>query len=493
MMASSAAKPQPRVLAEPRRDRAIGVALTDRRITLSALWPRLFAPVDAASIGVFRFAFGALLLWEVFRYVQYGWIANYYIDPVYNFPYIGFSWVKPWAGNGMYYHFGGLALLSVLMMFGIWYRVTSVLLFLTFTYIFLLEKAHYLNHFYLISLISFILIFVPANRAFALPFRRHKARVGPPQTVPTWALWLLRAQLTIVYVYGGLSKFNGDWLRGEPMRMWLRNKTDFPIIGRWFTDEWMVYAFSYGGLLFDLTIAPLLLWSRTRPYAFVAALLFHLTNNELFHIGIFPWMALAATVLFFPPSLPRRLSGGVKPAVNKSRRRNRRVVEPVPAAFAFQPGQRAVVALLALFLAVQVLIPQRHHLYSGNVAWTEEGSRFSWRMKLRAKGGSIALFMTDSATQITTQIDPDPYLTGRQTAQIATHPDMLVQFSHYLEGQFRQQGYGDVEIRAQAMVSLNGREPQLMVDPEVDLTVIHLGPGHVDRVLPLTTPLRTGD
>jgi hypothetical protein len=467
--------------------------VTDRRITLSALWARLFAPVDAASIGVFRIAFGGLMLWEVFRYVQYGWIARYYIDPAYTFPYIGFSWVQPWAGNGMYYHFAGLAILSVLLMLGIWYRVISVLFFLTFTYIFLLEKAHYLNHFYLISLLSFILIFVPANRAFALSFRRHKKRASLFHTVPTWALWLLRAQLTIVYFYGGIAKLNGDWLRGEPMRMWLRDRTEFPIIGRWFTEEWMVYAFSYGGLLFDLTIAPLLLWSRTRPYAFIAALFFHLSNNELFQIGIFPWMALAATILFFPPSLPRRLFGGVKPHVVKPRRRNPLAADLAPAAIALQPGQRVVVALLALFLAVQVLMPVRHYLYPGNVAWTEEGHRFSWRMKLRAKGGSIALFMTDPATQETTQIDPGEYISGRQTAQIATHPDMLVQFSHYLEGQLREQGYGDVEIRAQAMVSLNGREPQLIVDPEVDLTAIHLGPGHEDWILPLTTPLRSSD
>ncbi len=72
---------------------------------------------------------------------------------------------------------------------------------------------------------------------------------------------------------------------------------------------------------------------------------------------------------------------------------------------------------------------------------------------------------------------------------MATHPDMLVQFSHYLEGQLRDQGYGDVEIRARTMVSLNGREPQVLVDPEVDLTEIRLGLEPVDWIQPLTNPL----
>ncbi len=412
-MASTPAESAGRAFPLSWRGRTFGASLAHRRISLSAFWARLFAPVDAASLGVFRIAFGAIMLWEVFRYVEFGWIARYYIDPAYNFPYIGFSWVKPWPGNGMYWHFAVLGLLSLMVSLGVWYRVTSILVFFSFTYIFLLEKAHYLNHFYFISLLSFILIFVPAHRAFALPIGRTKKRSASPSTVPTWALWLLRAQLSIVYFYGGLAKINGDWLRGEPMRTWLADETNFPMIGRWFTDEWMVYAFSYGGLLFDLTIAPLVLWSRTRPYAFVAAIFFHLTNNELFQIGIFPWMALAATVLFFPLSLPRRVFGGTKPRVIKRRRRIRQDADAVPVAIALRPGQRAIVALLVLFLAVQVLVPLRHYLYPGNVAWTEEGHRFSWRMKLRSKGGWVALFMTDPATGTTTQIDPNQYLTAR--------------------------------------------------------------------------------
>ena len=134
-----------------------------------------------------------------------------------------------------------------------------------------------------------------------------RGRAHCPETVPVWALWLLRAQVGIIYIYGGVAKLNGDWLRGEPMRTWLRHRVDDPSLASLVAEEWVVGLFSYGGLLFDLLVVPLLLWRRTRALAFVAALGFHLTNAALFQIGIFPWLMIAATTVFFTPDWPRRV------------------------------------------------------------------------------------------------------------------------------------------------------------------------------------------
>ena len=281
--------------------------------------------------------------------------------------------------------------------------------------------------------------------------------------------------------------------------MWLANRTDFPVIGRWFTAEWMVYAFSYGGLLFDLLIVPALLWRRTRWPAFALALAFHWTNSRLFSIGIFPWLALGASLLFFPPDLPRRVVRRV---------RSWRVVAafaPIPPA----PGgsqvaaatapivptrwQVVTVALVGLYLAVQLVVPLRHHLYPGNVAWTEEGHRFSWRMKLRSKSGDVRFFVTDPATGRTSEIDPDRYLSGRQIGDMATQPDMIMQFAHHYERSMRKAGFGDLEVRAEAWVSLNGRAPQLMIDPTVDLTTVGHTIGPASWILPLETDLAAAD
>jgi vitamin K-dependent gamma-carboxylase len=146
---------------------------------------RLFAPVDIASLVYFRVAFGAIMLWEVWRYFDHGWIKRYYIDPLFHFKYYGFDWVRPWPGDGMYLHFYVLGALAICVAVGLFYRVSTTLFFLGFTYIFLLDKTNYLNHFYLISLISLIMIFVPAHKAFSLDaLLRPKIR---SDSAPTWA------------------------------------------------------------------------------------------------------------------------------------------------------------------------------------------------------------------------------------------------------------------------------------------------------------------
>ncbi len=426
---------------------------------------RLFAPVDISFLVYLRIIFGAIMLWEVWRYFSYDWIRRYYIEPTFYFHYFLFDWVRPWPGDGMYLHFYFLGALATCIMIGLWYRVATVLFFLGFTYVFLLDQTRYLNHFYLISLLGFLMIFVPAHRAFSVDAWRHpKIR---SDVAPAWTLWLLRAQIAIPYFYGGLAKLNGDWLRGEPMRMWLGERTDFPVVGPLFTEEWMVYSFVSGGLLLDLLIAPLLLWRRTRAFAFAAAVLFHLFNAQLFQIGIFPWFMLAATVIFFPPDLTRRLFA----APFRSRRRQER---PTHSGAAFDSNsvtsaQYVTLAFLAVYLTLQALVPLRHFLYPGNVNWTEEGHRFSWHMKLRDKAGDALFTATNPASGETWVIDPDTYLTMRQRSVMATHPDMILQFTRYLAEEMRRQGRGDVEIRAQVLASLNGRKQQLLIDPSVNL------------------------
>src|SRR5690606_10618868 len=114
---------------------------------------------------------------------------------------------------------------------------------------------------------------VPAHHAGSVDsWLRPKLR---SQTAPAWALWLLRIQVGIPYFYGGLAKLNPDWLRGEPLRDWLLELAEHPLVGPVVSYETVVYFFSYGGLLFDLLVVPALLWRKTRPFAFALALAFH--------------------------------------------------------------------------------------------------------------------------------------------------------------------------------------------------------------------------
>ena len=434
-------------------------------------------PVDIASIVVIRVCFGLLMLWEVTRYFNHDWIAEYWIEPQFHFHYFGFSWVQPWPGDGMYWHFVGLGLLATMVTFGLFYRVASILLFFAFSYVFLLEQARYLNHFYLVSLFAFLMAVIPAHGAGSLDVRFGLYRRR--DTIPNWCLQLLRFQMGVVYFFGGIAKINGDWLAGEPLRTWLRARGDYALIGPLFEVEWVVMSMVYGGMLFDLLIVPALLWRPTRALGFAGVLFFNLMNAMLFSIGIFPWFAIAVSTLYFAPEWPRRFF--VFTALeNKRVERSLSVQSP-----------HYVVLLCCLYVAWQLFLPTRHWLYPGEVSWTEEGHLYAWRMKLRSKSGRVKFFVKNEDNGQESTVVVSDFMKTWQERRMATKPDMIVQFAHSLGDKLRREGVTNLSIRCESRVSLNGRRPQFLIDPEVDLLKRERSWRAKDWVLPLKEPLPT--
>jgi vitamin K-dependent gamma-carboxylase len=440
---------------------------------------RLFAPVDIASLVYFRILFGAILLVEVWRYFHNRWIAMEFIRPRFHFTYYGFEWVHPWPGNGMYYHLAALGILAVCILAGFAYRISTVLFFLGFTYMFLLEQAIYLNHFYFVGLVSFLMIFVPAHRKFSVDALLRPGIAS--EFAPAWSLWALRAQMGFVYFFGGVAKLNSDWLQGWPLRLWMPQRLDLPLLWRFRDQVWLALAFSYSGILLDLLAVPLLLWRRSRPYMFAVLALFHLTNSNLFDIGIFPWFATAMTALHFEPDWPRRLLGLAPPALLPTAARSSNE---------HQRFRTATLAGLALYFAIQILLPLRHWLYPGDVAWTDEGHRFSWRMKLRDKQGAAAFQITDPETGQSWTANLGRYLPRWQYNEMVERPDMLQQFAQYLGDQETQPGHARVQVRVDAEISLNGRRRQPMIDPSVDLGAIPRSLRPASWITDLTAPRR---
>jgi hypothetical protein len=482
----------------PTQEVQIAVASSDAKANLlQRMYAALFEPVDISFLVFFRIVFGGIMLWEVYRYFTYGWIGRYFVEPAVNFTYYGFSWVKPWPGRGMYIHFFVLGLTAACVMLGLLYRFAAPVFFLAFTYSFLLDQTRYLNHLYLVCLISFLMCFLPAERAFSVDaWLRRKIR---SDVVPAWTLWLLRAQVGIPYFYGGIAKLNSDWIHGgEPMRTWLRPLVRMPVFGPIFAADWIVYSFAIGGLMLDLLVVPLLLWRRTRLLAFAAAVVFNLINAVIFEIGIFPWLMLGTLLIFFPPDLLRRFARAfTSPGEefgdgdgSQASVKLKTVAEPNsgPTLFA---SEKLVAGLLAAYLAVQNFLPLRHYLYPGNVSWTEEGHNFAWHMKLRTKVGEAVFTVTHPRSGQTWIINPKDYLESHQVMKMITKPDLILQFSHYLAEEKRRAGYDDVEVRARAMVSLNGRQPQLLIDPNVDLAKKQVSLLPARWIVPLTTPLGT--
>lgn len=441
----------------------------------------LRSPVDGASLAVFRMLFGFILLADVFRY----WprIERLYLAPPFHFSYYGFEWVRPWPDAGMYVHFAVLGCLAVLIMLGCFYRTACWLFLLAFSYVFLLEQAEYLNHFYLVILLVFLLCLLPGQRVWSVDSWRRPGNA----TVPRWAPLAMVAMMELLLLYAGLVKVNADWLQGYPLRLWFASQAQLPIVGPLLAQPWFAVLGSYFAIVLHLLGAPLLLWSQTRLTVFVLYCVFHVANAVSFQIGIFPWVTIAGTLMFFAPDWPRRFALRVTGSAWLGS-------APVAAA----PGhprvsEQLALAALMLFLVFNLLFPLRHWLYPGDVAWTEEGHRFSWRMKLRDKQGVAQFVVRDPATGRLWQVNLPEYLSERQIRKLATHPDMLLQFAHYLARRWREDyQISAPEVRATVRCSLNGRPRALLLDPDRDLAAIQRDLWPADWILPLDPRLSPG-
>jgi hypothetical protein len=439
----------------------------------------VLAPVDGASLAVFRICFGLLMLWDVWQYWTNGWITSDYVEPTFHFTYFLFPFVRPWPGDGMYWHFGVLGLLATLMAVGLFYRLAAWGFFLGFTYVFLLDESYYLNHNYLICLLSFLLAIVPAQSSWSLDAWRHRKGTGPPTsriqpcydgTVPRWSILLLRTQVTLVYFFAGIAKLNDDWLmRDEPLHLWLKARAHWRLVPPLLAMPGGIRLLSYGSTVVDLSVGFLLWGRRTFWPAAVVALVFHLLNGYLFTIGVFPWLMLATLTLFPRPGWPRRWFPKAAPTA---------------LAHAVRPAsvrQTTALVLLHLYLAVQLLAPLRHWLYPGSVSWTEQGHRFAWHMMLRHKDvKTFAMFLTDPQTGARRKIDPREYLTRRQMREMSRRPDMILQFAHHLAD--LEQSHTGIRpvVNARVVASLNARPFQELIDPTVDLAAqpVSLAPAH---------------
>ena len=422
---------------------------------------------EAAPLAVFRLLFGFMMLISLVRFWSYGWIEKLYIQPQFFFSYYGFEFVRP-LGSYTYLLFGVCAVAAVFVAIGYRYRLAIIVFFLSFTYLELIDKTTYLNHYYFVSLLSFLMIWLPAHAYFSVDAWRHPARAF--QRVPRWTIDAVKLLLGIVYFYAGLAKLNSDWL-GEamPMAIWLPAHYDLPMLGNLMEQRWVHYAFSWGGMLYDLSIPFLLLWSRTRWLAFGLVVFFHLFTRVLFPIGMFPYIMIVSTFIFFDARWHRRLLTGLARSLSVPLRRfdNGQSWGPRGGSLDFAPD------VVGVFLLVQLLFPFRYWLYPGELFWTEEGYRFSWRVMLMEKAGYAHFKVVDAATGQRFYIDNRDFLTTFQEKQMATQPDFILQYAHFLADHFAQQGHQHVQVFVESYVALNGRMSQPYVDPTVDLTKIH--------------------
>ena len=438
---------------------------------------------------VFRIGFGLLMMGAGLRFLAKGWVQTHFIEPDFLFRYFFFEWVPVIPGNWLYGVFLVQIASAALIALGWRYRIGATLFFLSFTYVELLDQTTYLNHYYFISLVAFLLILLPLNRWGSLDARTGRFGPGP---APRWVALVLQAQIAVVYFFAGLAKLNPDWLLdAQPLSIWLSARADLPVVGVLFDQRWFAYLTSWGGAAFDLAIPFLLLRRVTRPAAYCAVVAFHLATAILFPIGVFPWVMIASALIFFDERDWQRFTGWLTARLSRWTSGRSRLAAggaPLPpvAATGSIGGGRALV--LGAFFALQVLVPLRHLAYPGDVLWTEEGYRFSWRVMLVEKTGTVFFQVTDPDDNRSWEVFPSDHLTVGQERQFAFQPDMILAFAHHLRDTLRGEGVRNPEIRARAYVSLNGRRSQPLVDPTVDLAKVPRSLAPKEWILPLDDP-----
>ena len=425
----------------------------------------------------FRILFGLMMLASIIRFALNGWIYDLYIAPTFYFPYLGFEWVLSLGDPGMYLLFLIMGISALGIMLGAWYHLSTTAFFLSFTYVELIDKTNYLNHYYFVSLVAFLLIFLPAHRAYSVDALRNPSL--PTSSVPRWTIDLLKVQLGIVYVFAGLAKLHPDWLFDAlPLKIWLTSKTHIPLIGPLFNYETTAYLFSWFGAAYDLFIVFFLLYSPTRIFAYITVVVFHLLTALLFPIGMFPYIMILSTLIFFPATFHEKLLSPFKQWMGKVPKSTR--IDSIDPTL----PQKITLTLLGLYTCIQILLPFRYTLYPGNLFWTEEGYRFSWRVMLMEKAGYAQFEVYDPITGKRELVQNYSYLTPTQEKMMSTQPDMILQFAHFLANEYEKKGFQNPQVRVESIVTLNGRRSQAFIDPEVDLAKQPYNLAHRSWVLP---------
>ena len=430
----------------------------------------IYRKVTIAPLVTFRVLFGLLMFFSTVRFWSKGWIYDLYVAPKVFFPFI--PGIEPLHENGMYLVFSGLLVTSLAISVGWAYRVSTVLFFLLFTYVELIDKTNYLNHYYFVSLIAFLMCWLPAHRDFSVDLKLGWTK--PLRQIPIGFINVLRFQMGVLYFFAGLAKLNATWLfEAQPLKMWLSANVYKPLVGWMFQYKLTAYFFSWFGMLYDTTIPFFLSWSNTRLVAYFFVVTFHLMTWWLFPIGMFPFIMIVITTIFFRPAFHEK---GLVQLKRLVRWNDEAVVDELKFALVLK-------WVVSVFILLQLMIPLRFMAYPGDLFWTEQGYRFSWRVMLMEKAGQATFYISEKGSDKKSMVANYDYLTPQQEKMMATQPDMLVQYAEFLEREYKEKGMIDPVITADVYVTLNGQPSKRFIDPETDLTEVKSDWSHKEWIL----------
>ena len=286
-----------------------------------------------------------------------------------------------------------IAVAAILVALGWRTRAASAVFLVGFVWLELVEVTTYLNHYWFASLLGIVLLALPSGARWSLDTRRAGPR---PVLLAARSGWSARGRGRLRLRGAGQAPPPTGSCTANPSGVWLPARSDLAIIGPWLDEPWLAHGLSWAGAAFDLLIVPALCWKRTRPYAWCLIVVFHVVTWRLFPIGVFPWLMIAVSTVFFAPDWPARLrrSWSRNPAADRA---TAEVVPTVSGA----PARRLptlVVVGAVVWVAVQVVLPLRHWIVPGDYRWTNEGYRFAWVVLLTEKGGDVTFRVREPTT-----------------------------------------------------------------------------------------------
>jgi hypothetical protein len=291
-------------------------------------WERfLFAPVDPAPLAALRIALG---LYLIAYYVQQSWFLGLYLGPPGLLP----PDALPATLGGFVlrlvpYSAGARTTLLILSLvaalglaLGLNTRVSAVVSWLSnraFAVCFVGRNSGDGVVSVLCALVLLAALLGHAQRVWSLD-ARHAPRDDP--SVPAISLRLLQLQLVGIYFFSGFHKLaSPDWYRGEALyyafqqTQWLRVPVGL------LSHPLPVGVASYGVLLFELVLFPVLVWvPAARSAVLVAGILFHLGIALTMKVFVFSEIMPIFYLCF---AEPRSLAARARAVVSRLRRRSR--------------------------------------------------------------------------------------------------------------------------------------------------------------------------
>jgi hypothetical protein len=426
--------------------------------------------ISVAPLITFRILFGAATFISTLRFMLLGWVDLHFVHTQVQFKYYGFEWVQLLSPAIIYAIHILMLLASLGILLGTYYRICAIVFFVCFTYSELIDLTYYLNHYYFVSLVALLMCVVPANIQCSIDAWRKPTIQRP--TVPAWCINIFKAQLIIVYFFAGIAKINYDWLiNALPLRIWLPANDELPIIGWLFKYNVTAYIFSWVGMLFDISVGYFLLIKRTRFWAWVAVVIFHILTGWMFQIGVFPLVMIVSTMIFFSATFHQNLLQAVQQFVPMMTRITKETTHFI-AYYNRIWFKKAIAVFLIGWFSFQLLFPFRYLLYPGNIFWTEEGYRFSWRVMLMEKAGTAIFYVTDETTGKEGVVDNRDFLNIHQEKQMAMQPDLILQYAQFLKRHYENRGAKVSSVRAEVYITLNARPSQLLISDTLNLLTV---------------------